>query len=172
MGAKSDNFCLFSAYLGVFCPDLWMKYRIFISIVDISANLENIDKISNWLEFGISNKARRLPSLVSSNSAPCLWVSHCFFCFQLSALPLIFCHRLCQWILTEQWLGWMNLVDWHLSACHDIRDCPPRKYSPTFPPIAFYQKLYPFQLFLCIEHLFRMISILQKCLFTLVSTSY
>ena len=43
MGAKSDNFCLFSAYLGVFCPDLWMKYRIFISIVDISANLENID---------------------------------------------------------------------------------------------------------------------------------
>ena len=43
MGAKSDNFCLFSAYFGVFCPDLWMKYRIFISIVDISANLENID---------------------------------------------------------------------------------------------------------------------------------
>ena len=43
MGEKSDNFCLFSAYLGVFCPDLWMKYRIFISIVDISANLENID---------------------------------------------------------------------------------------------------------------------------------
>ena len=43
MGAKSDNFCLFPAYLGVFCPDLWMKYRIFISIVDISANLENID---------------------------------------------------------------------------------------------------------------------------------
>ena len=43
MGAKSDNFCLFSAYVGVFCPDLWMKYRIFISIVDISANLENIN---------------------------------------------------------------------------------------------------------------------------------
>ena len=43
MGAKSDNFCLFSAYFGVFSPDLWMKYRIFISIVDISANLENID---------------------------------------------------------------------------------------------------------------------------------
>ena len=43
MGAKSDNFCLFSAYVGVFSPDLWMKYRIFISIVDISANLENID---------------------------------------------------------------------------------------------------------------------------------
>ena len=43
MGAKSDNFCLFSAYFGVFSPDLWRKYRIFISIVDISANLENID---------------------------------------------------------------------------------------------------------------------------------
>ena len=43
MGAKSDNFCLFSAYVGVFPPDLWMKYRILISIVDISANLENID---------------------------------------------------------------------------------------------------------------------------------
>ena len=24
-------------------PDLWMKYQIFISIVDISANWENID---------------------------------------------------------------------------------------------------------------------------------
>ena len=71
MGAKSDNFCLFSAYLGVFCPNLWMKYRIFISIVDISANFENIDididkgilqnididKISYRLEFGISNRA-------------------------------------------------------------------------------------------------------------------
>ena len=43
MGAKSDHFCLFSAYFGVFSPDLWMEYRIFISIVDISANLENID---------------------------------------------------------------------------------------------------------------------------------
>ena len=43
MGSKSDNFCLFSAYFGVFSPDLWMEYRIFISIVDISANLENID---------------------------------------------------------------------------------------------------------------------------------
>ena len=42
MGAKSDQFCLFSAYFGVFPPDLWMEYRIFISIVDISANLENI----------------------------------------------------------------------------------------------------------------------------------
>ena len=67
MGAKSDNFCLFSAYFGVFCPDLWMKYRIFLSIVDISANLENIDidinkensenididKILNRIKFGI-----------------------------------------------------------------------------------------------------------------------
>ena len=43
MGAKSDNFCLFSAYFGVFPPDLLMEYQIFISIVDISANLENID---------------------------------------------------------------------------------------------------------------------------------
>ena len=43
MGAKSDDFCLFSAYFGVFSPDLWMKYRICISIVDISANLKNID---------------------------------------------------------------------------------------------------------------------------------
>ena len=43
MGAKSDNFCLFSAYVGVFSPHLWMKYRIFILIVDISANWENID---------------------------------------------------------------------------------------------------------------------------------
>ena len=85
MGAKSDNFCLFSAYFGFFPPDLWRKYRIFISIVDISANLKNIDidididkeilenidtdidkeifenididKISNRLEFGISNRA-------------------------------------------------------------------------------------------------------------------
>ena len=43
MGAKSDHFCLFSAYSGVFSPDLWMEYQIFISIVDISANLENVD---------------------------------------------------------------------------------------------------------------------------------
>ena len=81
MGAKSGNFCLFLAYFGVFSPDLWMEYRIFISIVDISANLENIDidkvilkisisisisirlfwkisiSISNRLEFGISNRA-------------------------------------------------------------------------------------------------------------------
>ena len=43
MGAKSDHFCLFSAYFGSFSPVLWMEYRIYISIVDISANLENID---------------------------------------------------------------------------------------------------------------------------------
>ena len=42
MGAKSDHFCLFSAYFGVFSPALWMEYRIFISIVDISANFKNI----------------------------------------------------------------------------------------------------------------------------------
>ena len=36
-------FCLFSAYFCVFPPDLLMEYRIFISIVNISANLENID---------------------------------------------------------------------------------------------------------------------------------
>merc|ERR1712024_375753 len=42
MGAKSDHFCPFSAYLGVSSPVLLMEYRIFISIVDISANLENI----------------------------------------------------------------------------------------------------------------------------------
>merc|ERR1719460_2454201 len=102
MGAKSDNFCPFSAYLGVFSPVLLMEYRKFMSIVDISANLKNIgininidkeilenididididkdilenididididkeilenidiDKISNRLEFGISNRAR------------------------------------------------------------------------------------------------------------------
>ena len=73
MGAKSDHFCPFSAYLGVFSPVLLMEYRIFISIVDISANFKNIgidididkeilenidiDKISNRLEFGISNRA-------------------------------------------------------------------------------------------------------------------
>ena len=43
MGAKSDKFCLFSAYFCVFSPDLWMKNQVFISIVDISANWENID---------------------------------------------------------------------------------------------------------------------------------
>ena len=43
MGAKSDNFCPFSAYFGVFSPNLLMEYGIFISIVDISANLKNID---------------------------------------------------------------------------------------------------------------------------------
>ena len=43
MGAKSNNLCPFSPYFGVFPPDLLMEYRIFISIVDISANLKNID---------------------------------------------------------------------------------------------------------------------------------
>ena len=43
MGAKSDIFCLFSAYFGVFFSDLLIRYRKFISIVDISANLRNID---------------------------------------------------------------------------------------------------------------------------------
>ena len=32
-----------SAYFGVFSPDLLMEYRIFISKVDMSANLKNID---------------------------------------------------------------------------------------------------------------------------------
>ena len=50
MGAKSDHFCLFSAYFGVFSPDLWIECRIFISIVDISANLENIDIDKTILE--------------------------------------------------------------------------------------------------------------------------
>ena len=54
MGAKSDHFCLFSAYFGVFSPDLWMEYRIFISIVDISANLENIDIDKAILKISIS----------------------------------------------------------------------------------------------------------------------
>ena len=43
MGAKSDNFCPFSAYFGVLPPDLLMEYQIFISIVDISASLKNIN---------------------------------------------------------------------------------------------------------------------------------
>ena len=90
MGAKSDHFYLFSAYFGGFSPVLLMEYRIFISIVDISANFKNIgiyididkeilenidididiekeiflnidiDKISNRLEFGISNRAKVL----------------------------------------------------------------------------------------------------------------
>ena len=58
MGAKSDHFCLFSAYFGVFSPDLWMEYRIFISIVDISANLENIDIDKAILKISISISIR------------------------------------------------------------------------------------------------------------------
>ena len=53
MGAKSDHFCPFSAYLGVFSPVLLMEYRIFISIVDISENLTNID-IDIYLESPVS----------------------------------------------------------------------------------------------------------------------
>ena len=46
MGAKFNYFCLFSAYFYVFSPDLLMDYQIFISIIDISANLKyiHIDK--------------------------------------------------------------------------------------------------------------------------------
>ena len=54
MGAKSDHFCLFSAYFGVFSPDLWMEYRIFISIVDILATLENINIDKAILKISIS----------------------------------------------------------------------------------------------------------------------
>ena len=43
IGTNFDNFCLFSAYFCVFSSDLLIKYRKFISIVDISANLRNID---------------------------------------------------------------------------------------------------------------------------------
>ena len=80
-------FSCFQPILTFFPPDLSMKYRIFISIVDISANLKNIDidididkeslenididididkamlqnididKISNRFKFGISNRA-------------------------------------------------------------------------------------------------------------------
>jgi len=75
MGAKSDNFCLFSAYLGVFCPDLWMKYRIFISIVDISANLENIDiDIDNAiLKISISISIRLFWKISISISIRSIW---------------------------------------------------------------------------------------------------
>ena len=53
MGAKSDNFCLFSAYFGVFSSDLWMKYQRFVSIVDISANID-IDKEFRKVSISIS----------------------------------------------------------------------------------------------------------------------
>ena len=69
-------FACFQPILVFFPPDLWMKYGIFISIVNISANLENIDidkghsknididkeilEILNRLEFGISNRANML----------------------------------------------------------------------------------------------------------------
>ena len=48
--AKSDHFYLFSAYFDLFPPDLLMEYRIFILIVDISANLKNIDIDKEILE--------------------------------------------------------------------------------------------------------------------------
>ena len=38
-----DKAILENIDFGVFSSDLWMKYRIFILIVDISANFENID---------------------------------------------------------------------------------------------------------------------------------
>ena len=57
MGTKSDYFCPFSAYFGVFSPDLLMEYRIFISIVDISTNLKNGDIDKGILENIIINKA-------------------------------------------------------------------------------------------------------------------
>ena len=108
---NQDHFCLFSAYFGVFSPDLWMEYRIFISIVDISANFKNIgididkeisenidiDKISNRLEFGISNRA--IPtsspsssicpasSLISDAASQMRFILHCsllIFCFSLN----------------------------------------------------------------------------------------
>ena len=73
MGAKSDNFCLFSAYLGVFGPDLWMKYRIFISIVDISANLENIDIDNAILKISISISIRLFWKISISISVGLFW---------------------------------------------------------------------------------------------------
>ena len=41
---------MFLAYLDLFPPDLSMKYGIFIWIVDISANLKNIDIDKEILE--------------------------------------------------------------------------------------------------------------------------
>ena len=67
MGAKSDHFCLFSAYFGVFSPDLWMEYRIFISIVDISANLENIDIDKAILKISISISIRLILENIDIN---------------------------------------------------------------------------------------------------------
>ena len=42
-GCKIWSFLLVFSLFGVFPPVLWLEYWIFISIVDISANLENID---------------------------------------------------------------------------------------------------------------------------------
>ena len=43
MGAKCNNFCLFSAFFVVLSLDLLMEYQILISIVNTSTNLKNID---------------------------------------------------------------------------------------------------------------------------------
>ena len=62
-------FAYFQPILIFIPPDLLMEYRIFISKVDVSANLKNIDidkeilesisidKISSRLKFGILNRA-------------------------------------------------------------------------------------------------------------------
>ena len=42
-GAKSNHFACFQPILLFFSADLLMEYRMFISIVDISTNLKNID---------------------------------------------------------------------------------------------------------------------------------
>ena len=41
-GAKSNHFACFQPNLLLFSADLFMEYRMFISIVDISTNLKNI----------------------------------------------------------------------------------------------------------------------------------
>ena len=66
MGAKSDNFCLFSAYFSVFpliCG--WnIEYLYVLENIDIDKEISeniDIDKILNRLEFGISNRATYYP---------------------------------------------------------------------------------------------------------------
>ena len=73
MGAKSDNFRLFSAYFGVFSPVLWLEYRIFISIVDISANLENTDIDKAILKISISISIRLFWKISISISIRLFW---------------------------------------------------------------------------------------------------
>ena len=61
MGAKFDHFCLFSAYFGVFSPDLLIEYRIFISIGKFEKN--HYDEESDH-----SNKAvRKTPEIESGH---------------------------------------------------------------------------------------------------------